>query len=86
MADEIVKEAPKNSEFGKLNRFDLVKGLLMAVLSAVGGGLLAAAQAGTLFSSAVLVGAGKTAAVAAAAYLFKNWFSDGDGKFIRLVE
>lgn len=78
--------APQQSAFGKLNSKDLIKGLIMAIVGAAGGGIVAAAQAGTLMAPAVWIAVGKSAALTGAAYLFKNWLTDGDGKFIKLIE
>ena len=74
------------SSFFRLNRRDFINGLVMAVISGVGGVIVQAAQAGTfdLFTYDWM-SIGKLALNVSVAYLFKNLLTTGDGKFLGAV-
>lgn len=74
----------KKSTFGKIDGSDLLKGLLVAVLTAFVTGLYNGIQAGTfeltwLFIKPIVlssVGAGL-------AYVIKNWLTNSEDKFLK---
>ena len=68
------------SNFGKLNLFDLGKGLIVAVIGAVLTAVLAIVQSGTLPTLADLQKIGIVALTVGISYLLKNLFTNGDGQ------
>jgi hypothetical protein len=73
----------ERSSFLKLNWRDLLKGLLLAVLSAVVTFVYEVVQAGTSFDKEFLIRAGTVALATALAYLLKNLFENNDGDLIK---
>jgi len=69
----------ERSSFLKLNWRDLLKGLLLAVLSAVVTFAYEVVQAGTSFDREFLIKAGSVALATALAYLLKNFFENSEG-------
>lgn len=69
-----------------LNGADLVKGVVMAVFSAVITYLYMATQvAGFSFSTVDINAIGTVAAISAISYLFKNFVSDGNGSVAGVI-
>jgi hypothetical protein len=73
----------ERSSFLKLNWRDLLKGLLLAVLSAVVTFVYEVVQAGTSFDKEFLIRAGTVALATALAYLLKNLFENNDGELVK---
>ena len=69
-----------NSVFLKLGLNDFVKGLIVAILSAVLGTIKPALDAGTMLDMSVLKGAGMAGLIAGGAYLMKNLATNSQGK------
>ena len=68
------------SSFLKLNIGDLVRGVIVAGLAAIGTALLPLLQSGALPTLANLEAAGITGLTAGLAYLAKNLLSNSDNK------
>jgi uncharacterized membrane protein YeiH len=74
----------KNSKFFNLNWADLGKGLLIAFLTALLGGILELLQAGTLPVTWVVFQPILEASLAAGvAYLLKNLFTNSGGEILK---
>jgi hypothetical protein len=72
------------SKFLSLNVRDFLRGLLLAVLTAVLTFAYEALQQGTLFSKEGLKAMGLAALSALMAYLLKNFFSNSQGEILAL--
>ena len=70
------------SNIFKLNKEDLIKGLVVTVVSAVLTAFLALLQKGFSWSMADLTQVGVVALTAGLSYLLKNFASDEDGKVL----
>lgn len=68
------------SEFLKLNWFDILKGAIVAVASAVVASLLSLLNSGRLPAGDDWKGVGVTALTALLAYLLKNFLSNSEGE------
>lgn len=71
-----------NSTFLNLNLNDLLKGIVVAVLTVVVGSLTPLLSAGSLPTWAEFVGVLKAAGIAGVAYLLKNLLSGVSGSFL----
>ena len=71
------------SEFMKLSQNDLVKGVVVAALSAATGGIYAALEGGVVLTSSVFAAAGKTGLMAGLAYLMKNFFTNSNDQLMK---
>lgn len=69
-----------NSFFLKLGKSDLIKGVVVAAIAAVGTGLLPVLQSGALPTLAQLQTAGIAGLTAGLAYLLKNLFTNSQGE------
>jgi hypothetical protein len=72
-----------NSNFFNLNWSDLVKGFVMAVLTALLTSVYQVIQSGALPTLAQLKVSGLAALVAGIAYLIKNLLSNDSGQFLK---
>ena len=66
-----------NSNFLNLNKYDLLKGLLVAIITAVLTGVYNALQSGVAIDWKIVLTTGVTAGIG---YLLKNLLSNEDGK------
>ena len=70
------------SDFFALNWKDLLKGVIVAVLTAVFATVAGLIQTGTLFAKESLAAIGISALTALLAYLSKNLFTNSDGEIL----
>jgi hypothetical protein len=71
------------SNFLKLNWADIGKGILVAVLAAIGTVLLPVLESGVLPTLAILQAAGITGLTAGLAYLVKNIITNSSGEILK---
>lgn len=72
-----------NSSFLNLNLNDLLKGVLVAVLTVLVGSLLPLLESGSLPTLAEFGGIAKAAGIAGVAYLLKNLLTGVTGTFLK---
>jgi EamA domain-containing membrane protein RarD len=71
------------SIFGKLNLQDIIKGSILAVITAIITALYQIVQAGSLPTVSDLQTIGTVALGAALSYLLKNWLTNSNGNFAK---
>jgi len=71
------------ANFLKINFHDIAKGVIVAVLTVILGGLLPIIESGALPTVAQLKIIGLSGATAGIAYILKNWLTNSDDQFLR---